>query len=119
MAADKSTPEERAAKANVERADEQIAEALEIITIKTPGELRIDEKAHLQARASYLSGDEKKKFKDVLKEELPRPESKKLALPQLPSHIVTVEQAEAQLAEAKAAEKDAKKADKKKSKKDS
>ena len=119
MAAKQSTPEERAVKANFKRADEQIVEALETITVKTPEELRVDEKAHLQARASYLNGDEKKKFKDVLKEKLPRPKAKGVPLPQPPSHIVTVEEAEAALEEAKAAEKDAKEADKEKGKEDS
>lgn len=112
MATDKSTPEERVAKANVERAKAQIVEALEVITEKTPNELRIDEKAHLQARASYLSEDDKKKFKDVLKEELPSPDAKEIPLPEAPAHIMTVEQAEVALKKAKEVEKEAKKAKK-------
>jgi len=76
--ADKTTSEERIAKENFDRANKQIKDALDKIRAKTPEELRNDEVRHLRARRSYLTGDDKEKYAEVLSEDYEfKPDPKK------------------------------------------
>jgi len=53
---------------NIDRAEARLKQALDKIRTKTVEELRSDEIRFLRARASYLTLDDKEKYKSILVE---------------------------------------------------